>query len=86
MLIQFVLFFNPFWNYQQRHLHAFEVVKSSGEIGFFMSRHMYLVPSVLRTMFNSNLDVDRSAVLVEMFPLFFRRFPPAAVTRSYQLS
>ena len=76
MLVEFVLFFNPFWKYRQRHPHELEVVESSSEIDFFMLRHMYLAPSVLRTLFHSNFDVDRSAVLVKTPRLYFRRFPP----------
>ncbi len=83
MLVEFVLFFNPFWKYRQQHPHVFEVVESCGEIEFFMSRHMYLVPSVLRTLFHSNSNVDRSAVLVETFPLYVRRFPPAVIRIQY---
>ncbi len=35
---------------------------------FFMSRHMYFAPLVLRTLFHMSLDVVRSPVHIESLP------------------
>jgi hypothetical protein len=42
MLVEFVLFFNPFWKYRQRHPHVFEVVERSGQVEvFYVKTHVF---------------------------------------------
>ncbi len=42
MLVEFVLFFNPFLKYRQRHPHVYEVVESSDEIDFvYVEIHVF---------------------------------------------
>ena len=41
MLVEFVLFFNPFWKHRQQHPHVFEIVERSSEIEvFYVETHV----------------------------------------------
>ena len=44
-----------------------------------MSMNIYFAPSVLSTLFHNSFEVLRSAVPVDMLPLYVIRLPPTAI-------
>jgi hypothetical protein len=51
ILCKIILFNNPAGKKAERHFHILEVFEGSGEIDFFMSRHIYFAFGMLTTLF-----------------------------------
>ncbi len=57
MLRKIILFNDPDGKQVEWHFHILEVFKVSGEIDFFMLRHIYFAFGVLTTLFQCNFTV-----------------------------
>jgi hypothetical protein len=69
MLLDVILFDDPKGKKAEWDFHILKVVKGSGEIDFFMSRHIYFAFGVLTTLFQCNFSMLISAVQTLNSPL-----------------